>query len=195
MLRTKGRKKRPTQSFKTRYWMNERIRALRVMVIDEAGKALGEMETPKAIAVARERELDLVEVFPKASPPVCKILNYGQFQYQQSRKNQSQNVRKTETKGIRISFKIGKHDLDMRQNQAIKFLTKGDKVKVEMILRGREKAFTKDAVEKVTGFINSINQESQVIIEAPAKRAGNQISALIAPSGKAQNRPEKEANE
>src|SRR3989344_8743608 len=168
MLRTKGRKKRPTQSFKTRYWMNELIRALRVMVIDEAGKALGEMETPKAIAVARERELDLVEVFPKASPPVCKILDYGHFQYQQSRKSQAQKggMKKTETKGIRISFKIGKHDLDLRQSQAIKFLGKGDKVKVEMILRGREKAFTKDAVEKVAGFVSSINSQSRVIIEA-----------------------------
>lgn len=188
MLRTKGKKNRNKLIFKTRYYMNERIRALKVRVIDEEGKQLGIINTREAIKIAREKELDLVEVFPKSDPPVCKILNYGQFQYQQSRKNQAQksHLKKLETKGIRISFKIGQHDLELRENQAIKFLNKGNKVNIEMILRGREKKYAKEAFEKVMTFLNSIKQKIAINIETPPKKLGNQISAIIAPQAKPQ---------
>jgi len=185
MLRSK-RKKRSFKPDKTVYRVNQRIRAQEVKVIDEEGQLVGVMPTFKALKLAEEKELDLVEVFPKATPPVCKILDYGQFQYQQSRKAQDQKVKtkKQETKGLRISYKIGKHDLEFRERQAVKFLTKGDKVKVEMILRGREKQFTKDAFEKINEFIKSLAQQIEINIEQPPKKQGGQLSALIAPAKK-----------
>jgi translation initiation factor IF-3 len=181
MLRTKGRRKRKIID-KSRYRMNHQIRIPQVMVIDNEGNQLGVMPTPKALAMAEEQGFDLVEVFPKSQPPVCRIMDYGQFQYQQSRKSQKTTIKKIETKGIRISFKIGKHDLEMRKNQAVKFLNKGDKVKVEMILRGREKKYNQDAVIKVKEFMETIKTEREIIIEQEPKRQGGQISAIISPA-------------
>lgn len=159
------------------------IRAPQVTVIDETGSSLGPMPTYKALQLAEERELDLVEVSPVSVPPVAKILNYGQFQYQQKRKEQESkaSLKKTEIKGIRISYKIGDHDLAMRLDQAIKFLSKGDKVKVEMILRGREKQHAGDAQLKVSEFIKQLERQTSVNIEQPVKKQGGQVSALVAP--------------
>jgi len=184
MLRTKGRRRHDTSlAPKILYRVNNQIRVPQVVVIDENGENLGAMPTFKAIALAVEKELDLVEVFPKGEPPVCKILDHGQFQYQMARKSQEakSNIKKVEIKGIRISYKIGQHDLEMRLAQAVKFLTKGDKVKVEMILRGREKQYAQDAQIKINEFIKQLEQQIPVIIEVPAKRQGGQIAALVAP--------------
>ncbi|HLD27465.1 MAG TPA: translation initiation factor IF-3 [Patescibacteria group bacterium] len=181
MLRTKGRKKRKFID-KNRYRLNHQIRIPEVMVIDNEGHQLGVMPTAKALALAEESGFDLVEVFPKSRPSVCRIMDYGQFQYQQSRKSQKTNVKKVETKGVRISFKIGQHDLEMRKNQAVKFLSKGDKVKVEMILRGREKKYHQDALQKVKEFIETIKTEQPINIEQEPKKQGGQISAIISAS-------------
>lgn len=182
MLRTKGRRKKYVAP-KDLFRVNWRIRVPEVRVIDEKGGQIGVMETRLAIALAEERGFDLVEVFPKSEPPVCKLLDYGQFQYQQKRKEQESkaSVKKTDTKGIRISYKIGQHDLDFRKEQALKFLSKGDKVKIEMILKGREKKFNADAFEKINDFINQLSKEAQFTVESPAKRLGGQIAVLIAP--------------
>lgn len=182
MLRTKGRRKRPTEN-KNFYRINSQIRADNVIVIDDIGGNLGAMPTFKAIQLAEEKDLDLVEVFPKADTPVCKITDYGQFQYQQKRKEQETkaNIKKVEIKGVRISFKIGKHDWDMRISQADKFISKGDKVKIEMILRGREKQYSYDAQDKVNEFIKQLQQNCPLTVETPVKRQGGQIFALIAP--------------
>ena len=181
MLRAR-RRKRPQAEIQKKFWVNERIRSRDVLVIDETGQTLGAMPIAKALAITREKELDLVEVEPKANPPVCKILDYGQFQYQQNRRAQQQkaHAKKIETKCIRISYKIGLHDLEFRKNQAIKFLGKGDKVKVETILRGRERQYTRLAVEKMENFIKSLGEN--ISLEQPIKKLGNQISALINPT-------------
>jgi len=100
-----------------------------------------------------------VEVSPVARPPVCKILDYGKFQYQQNRSQQK--AKKTETKGVRLSFKIGQHDMLVKQKQVNKFLSQGHKVKVEMWLRGRERAFKLQAKEKINEFLNSLEAEYQ----------------------------------
>ena len=183
MLRAKRRKKRYFKPDKSIYRVNERIRMPQVKVIDEEGKLVGIMPIDKALKLAREKELDLVEVFPKSRPPVCKILNYGQFQYQQSRKAQEQKakVKKIETKGIRISYKMGRHDLDFRKTQALKFLNKGDKVKIEMILRGRERRFANDAREKIRDFVKSLSTEAEIKIEQSLKKQGGQLFILISP--------------
>lgn len=177
MLRAKRRK--PQKSDKKFFRVNERIRVPNVLLIDENGKHLGEIQTFKALEIANEKELDLVEVSPKANPPVCRILDYGQFQYQQSRKLQAQKAqtKKLETKVIRISFKIGKHDLELRKNQTQKFLEKGHKVSVEMILRGRERQHKNRAVEIINNLLNSVSED--IVIEQPVKVQGSKISSLI----------------
>ncbi|OGY89064.1 MAG: translation initiation factor IF-3 [Candidatus Komeilibacteria bacterium RIFCSPLOWO2_01_FULL_45_10] len=182
MLRTKGRRKFFTTSSKNLYRVNERIRVPEVLVIDETGQKVGVMKTSEALALALEKEMDLVEVFPKAAPPVVKIIDFGQFQYQQNRKLQEQKAKtkKIEIKGLRISYKMGRHDLEFRKDQAIKFLKKGDKVRVEMILRGRERQFTKEAVVKINEFIKTISPEAELIIEQPLKKQGGQLTTLLA---------------
>ena len=187
MLRTRGRRRHNNNlAPKIIYRVNHQIRAPQVVVIDENGENLGALPIFKAITLATEKELDLVEVFPKGEPPVCKILDNGQFQYQMARKSQEarSNLKKVEIKGVRISYKIGRHDLEMRLAQAIKFLTKGDKVKIEMIVRGREKQYAQDAQLKVAEFIKQLEQQIAVNIEQPAKRQGGQIAAIVAPKNK-----------
>ena len=110
------------------------------MVIDENGGQLGLLKIQDALDMAQEREMDLVEVSPLANPPVCKIIDYGKFQYQQSR-SQQKKAKKIETKVIRLSLGIGQHDLEVKKKQAIKFLGQGHNVKIELRLKGREKAF------------------------------------------------------
>jgi len=183
MLRTKGKRRHAIVIDKTIYRTNERIRVPRVMVIDENSVPRGDMDTLEALKLAEEAGLDLVEVNPKAVPPICKILDYGQFQYQQGRKAQEQRakIKKIDTKGIRLSYKIGVHDLDFKREQAIKFLQKGDKVKIEMILKGREKQFGPDATAKLNAFTKSVEESVPITIESPVKRMGGQIFLLVAP--------------
>jgi translation initiation factor IF-3 len=178
MLHSRG--KRFKSDNKKFFYINEMIRIPKVQVIDENNQPLGIMNTADALQLAKEKELDLIEVNPKGEPPVCKILDFGQFQYQQSRKVQQQkaHAKKIEVKGIRISYKIDKHDLDFRKNQAIKFLSKGDKVRVETILRGRERQYANLAMEKMQEFISSMGD---INLEQPIKKLGNQLSAIIAP--------------
>lgn len=93
------------------------------------------------MSIAQNKNLDLVEVSPKAEPPVCKIVDFGQMLYQQNKQKQAgkKKQKAAEVKGIRLSYNMGQHDIEMRIKQASKFLEKGNKVKVEMILRGRQK--------------------------------------------------------
>lgn len=121
--------------------------------MDEHGAQLGIMPTAGALALARERGLDLVEITDKAVPPVCKIIDFGKFQYQKEKKaKEITKTHKVEIKNIRLSFNIAKHDLEMKAAQAQKFLAKGDRAKVSIVLRGREKAFANLAKEKLEEF-------------------------------------------
>jgi len=148
-------------------------------LIDQNGNAHPNIATSEALRMAMDAELDLVEVNPTAEPPVCKIMDYGQYQYQQARAAQEskQKSKKTETKGLRLSFKIGSGDLLTRKKQAEKFLSKGNKIRIEMMLRGREKQHTALAIDKVKAFIASIEPEPKV--ELPVNKKGNTISAII----------------
>lgn len=112
-----------------------------VKVIDEAGQQLGVMKTLDALKLARERDLDLVEVGPTMLPPIAKILDYGKYMYQQERlKKAGPKQKDQETKTVRIGFKTGIHDLSFKAKQIHEFLNEGSLVKVELTLRGREKA-------------------------------------------------------
>lgn len=167
-----------------KYRINEDIRALKVVVINEAGENIGELPIKEAIAVAEAAELDLVEVSPLMTPPVCKILNFNQFRYkeQQKVKAQQKATSKVVIKGIKLSPNIGKHDLETKVNQSLKFFSKGYKIRIEMQLRGRELQYQNIAKDVITGFISDLNidkTQNNVIIEDPLKFKNNKLSCTI----------------
>lgn len=133
------------------------------------------MKTDAAKALAESKGLDLVEVSPLAQPPVCKIMDYGKFQYKQNRSQQK--VKKVDTKGVRLSFKIGQHDADFKRKQVIKFLEQGHKVKIDLKLKGRERAFTFQAKEMVNKFIKELDTEYKM--DKGLEVQGPTITALI----------------
>jgi len=174
-------KRKPNKPQRPKYRVNEYIRVPVVFVIDEKGEQLGEMGNTTALEIARERELDLVEVAPNAKPPVCKITNYGKFQYSQSKQDRLSKAKqkKTGTKGIRLGMRTDKHDLDFKKKQAEKFLSKGHKVKIELRLRGREKAHQNLAVESIRNFVKIIDIPYK--IEDDVKRFPGGFNMIIAP--------------
>lgn len=151
------------------------------MVIDINGENRGVMDTAAAILLAQEQEADLVEVSPLAKPPVCKITDYGKLQYKAAKQEQQQKAkqRKVETKGIRLGFRTDTHDLLFKKTQAEKFLTKGNKVKIEIVLRGREKAMQEKARENISTFIKNIAVPHR--FEEDIKRGPMGFNALIVP--------------
>src|SRR5262245_6731865 len=110
------------------------------MVIDDQGNKLGVIPIQQALQTARERDLDLVEVAPNSNPPVCRILDYGKFKYEQSKKDREahKHQKQSQVRDVRFKSKIGQHDLDLRIRTAVKLLNGGDKVKVSVLFRGRE---------------------------------------------------------
>ncbi|HBP00744.1 MAG: Translation initiation factor IF-3 [Candidatus Moranbacteria bacterium GW2011_GWE1_49_15] len=160
---------------------NEAIRIPKVMVIDEKGVQLGEMYTSEALDLAREKELDLVEVSPKAQPPVCRIMDYGKQQYKQSKQHRLAKAKQktVETKGVRLGLRTDSHDLENKKNQIEKFLRKGNKVKIDIILRGREKAHQDLARENLKGFLAMI--ETPYKTEEEIKRFPGGFNVIIAP--------------
>ncbi len=163
------------------YRANEHIRVPEVKVIDDQGNFLGIMKTYDAVQLARERELDLVEVSPKDNPPVCKLLNYGTFKYQKAKEQRAQkaHAKKVEVKGIRLSVKIGQHDLDVRKKQALDFLEEGHKLKIEIMLRGREKAHGELAAERINEFLKGITEQYELFTEQPITRQGGNVSTIV----------------
>jgi translation initiation factor IF-3 len=135
--------------------VNEQIKAPQIRLIDEEGNQLGLMAPAEALELAREREMDLVEVAPLAKPPVCRIIDYGKFQYQHAKVSKVKQ-KKIEVKGLRIGFKTDDHDLEVKINQTTKFLEKGNKVKIEIRLKGREKMHKDKARENLQNFIRAI---------------------------------------
>lgn len=162
--------------------INDGIRAVRVFVIDEAGKQLGEMGIFEARELAKEHLLDLVEVSPKAMPPVCRIMDYGKQLYQQSKQMRIAKTKqkKIETKGVRLGIRTDIHDLNFKKTQTEKFLTHGDKVKIEILLRGREKAHQDLARKNLQNFISSITTPYKT--EEPIKRFPGGFNVIIAPT-------------
>lgn len=140
------------------------------------------MPTRDALARAQSAGLDLVEVSPKAEPPVVKIIDFGKLQYEQEkqlRKSRSQAKKGGggEIKGIRLTMKISEHDMMVRVKSGQKFLDKGNKLKVELRMRGREKAHPERAQEAIEKFVGLLDRE--IVLEQPIKRQGGAFSALI----------------
>lgn len=162
---------------------NTQIRVPEVFLIDENNEAIGKISTTEAIRRAQEVDLDLVEVNPKANPPVVKIVNLGQLKYEREKQAHRQKVqqKKIETKNIRLSFRISKHDLEMRLMQAEKFLAKENKVKIELILRGREKQYPQKAAEIVKNFVAKLqaNPDFSIEEEQPLTNQGGRFIIIL----------------
>ena len=160
--------------------INEQIRDKEVRVIGEDGEQLGIMSSKDALKMAREAELDLVKIAPTAKPPVCKIVDYGKYRYEQMRKEkEAKKKQKTiAIKEIRFSPNIDTNDLNTKVNQARKFLTKGDKVKVSIRFRGRELAHTEIGIDILNDFAAKL--EDVAVIEKPAKVEGRSMVMFLA---------------
>ncbi len=139
------------------------------------------MPTAEALNKAREIGVDLVEISPKANPPVCKIIDYGKMLYALKKKEQQAKKasKVKEQKGIRLTFKIDVGDLERQRKLAEKFLVDGHSVRVQMRLRGRERAHLGLAIEKLNDFLNSLNEFGKT--EQAPKPSGFQIIAIIKP--------------
>lgn len=164
------------------YRANEEIIAPELRVFDETGQPLGIISRAEALRVAAESGFDLVEVSPKAEPPVAKILDRGQFRYQKEKEARKQKVQSHEvdTKGIRLSVRIGEHDLEIRRQQAKKFLERGDKIRPEIVLRGREKAHADLAEEIVKNFIKSLETYFPLRVEQPVSKVNGRVTITVA---------------
>jgi translation initiation factor IF-3 len=162
--------------------VNERIRIREVRLIDDEGQQIGIIPTREALEMAREKGLDLVEVAPNASPPVCRLMDYGKFRYEQSRKERESRRHQhvTRLKEVRIEPKIGRADLETKGRQAAKFLDGGDKVKLTVLFRGRSithPELGKDLLDQL-----AVQLEEHGTIEQTARMEGRTMTMYMAPS-------------
>lgn len=161
---------------------NLQIKAPQVRVIDENGQQAGVLSTTEAIKLAQERGLDLIEINPNAVPPIAKIIDYGKYMYRKERggRGGKNKAAVQEVKTVRIGFKTGDHDLQVKSQQADKFLNKGHKVRLEIFLRGREKAFRELARQKLNTFLGYITATHA--IEENTKSTPMGFSAIVKPA-------------
>ena len=150
-------------------------------VIDETGTQLGIFLIKDALKLAREKELDLVEIAPKAEPPVCKVIDFGKFKYEQQKKDKTQkkNQHVAVLKEIRFHPNTDEHDFEFKTRHAINFLEEGNKVKAVVVFKGRELAYTEQGLELLNKFIERIQDIAKV--ETPAKMEGKNMSLIVIP--------------
>jgi translation initiation factor IF-3 len=143
------------QTTKKAHRVNQEITAPEIRLVVENGTPPEIITRDAALDLAREKELDLVEIAPQATPPVCRLMNYGKFLYMQSKQQRLHKAKqkKVELKTLRFSLKIEKHDLETKVKKALAFLDQGHKVKFDLTLRGREKAFVPQAFDKMNHFL------------------------------------------
>ena len=160
--------------------INEQIRDREVRVVSATGEQLGIMSSRDAYKMAQEANLDLVKIAPTAKPPVCKIVDYGKYRYEQARKEkEARKKQKTiEIKEIRLSPNIDTNDLNTKINAAKKFLTKGDKVKVTLRFRGREMAHMNASKHILDDFAEALTEIA--VVEKPAKVEGRSMTMVLA---------------
>lgn len=161
------------------YIINEQIKDKEVRVIGENGEQLGVMPTKDALKLAEEAELDLVKVAPTAKPPVCRIVDYGKFKYEQLRKEKEAKKKQKviEVKEIRLSPNIDTNDLNTKINAARKFLTKGDKVKITLRFRGREMAHMNNSKHILDDFAESLKDVA--VVEKAPKVEGRSMTMFL----------------
>ena len=159
--------------------INERIRDREVRLVSESGEQLGIMSSREALKLAREADLDLVKIAPNAKPPVCKIIDYGKYRYELARKEkEAKKKQKTmEVKEVRLSPNIDTNDLNTKANQARKFISKGDKVKVTLRFRGREMAHVNYSKQILDSFYEKL--EDIAVIDKNAKMEGRSMVMFL----------------
>ena len=159
--------------------INEQIRNPEIRVIGSHGEQLGIMSAKEAYKLAMDEDMDLVMVAPQAEPPVCKIIDYNKFKYEQARKAKDAKKKQkvVEIKEIRMSPNIDSNDLNTKINAAKKFLEKGNKVKVTLRFRGREMAHMQDSMHILIDFAQAL--EDVCVIDKPAKQEGRSISMVL----------------
>ncbi len=152
---------------------------MRVVAAD--GEMIGVLSRADALALAREKKVDLVEISPKSHPPICRIIDYGKMLYTLKKKERlsKKSGKVKEVKGIRITFRIGPGDLDRQRKKTISFLENGNPIRIQLVMRGREKAHKNLAFAKIKEFIKSLEDYSK--LEHPPKLSGHQIIAIIKP--------------
>ena len=159
--------------------INEQIRDREVRLIGKDGEQLGIVSSRDALKLAQEAELDLVKIAPTAKPPVCKIIDYGKYRYELARKEKEAKKKQkvTDVKEIRLTPNIDDNDLNTKANQARKFITKGDKVKVSLRFRGREMAHMGQNKQILDDFYALL--EDVASVEKPAKMEGRSMSMFL----------------
>ena len=161
--------------------INERINYPELRVVDSDGQQLGVIDRIKALEIASKRELDLVLVSEKANPPVCRIMDYGKYKFEQEKKAKEARKKshQTEVKEVKMRYKIDKHDYDVRIGQALRFLKAGDKVKCTVIFRGREIQHSNLAETLLLRMANDLEEQSEV--QQSPKREGRNMIMFLSP--------------
>jgi translation initiation factor IF-3 len=159
--------------------INEQIRLSPIRLIGAEGEQHGIVPTAQALDMAREAGMDLVEVAPTERPPVCKIMDYGKYRYEQSRKSGKAKTHQQKMKEIRVRPKTGEHDIETKVNQARKFLEHHDKVLVNVLFRGREMQHIEEGQRIIQGILEQLADVSKV--EKPPSMEGKRMTALLAP--------------
>src|SRR5580704_11826943 len=175
--------------------MNERIRAREVRVIGDEGEQIGVMPPFEALKMARERNLDLVEISPTAQPPVCRIMDYGKFLYQnEKREREAKKKQKTITvKEVKFRINVDDHDYETKKNHVLRFLDDGDKVKATIFFRGREMTRQSLGRQILERLIKDV--EGNAIVEFRPRQEGNTLHAILAPKKSAQEREKEKIKE
>ena len=159
--------------------VNEQIRVSPVRVISADGKQLGIMPTPEALEEARKVNLDLVEVASTEEPPVCRIMDYGKYKYQQKKRAHHKNAHHTKIKEIRVRPKTSEHDIKVKVNKAREFLEHKDKVIVTVVFRGREYAHIEEGQRVINGLLEQLEDISK--IESPPEQHQRRLTCTLAP--------------
>ena len=161
--------------------INDEIRAKEVRVIDAEGEMRGVLSIKEALALAEESNLDLVNVSPNAEPPVCKILDYGKYRYelQKKEKQSKKNEKVTQVKEVRLSTFIEEHDIQVKANTAKKFLKNGDKLKVSLRFRGRERDYTAKGFDVMNRFAEEVSEFG--VVEKKPKFEGRSLTMFLGP--------------
>lgn len=161
--------------------INEEIRDKELRIIGSNGQQLGIMSAKDALNLAEQKNLDLVKIAPQSNPPVCKIMDYGKYRFEQAKREKEarKNQRVVDIKEVRLSLNIDTHDFNTKLNNALKFIKHGDKVKVSIRFRGREMGHPEIGLETMKRFADACSEVA--VIEKPAKLEGRNMLMFLAP--------------
>jgi translation initiation factor IF-3 len=172
--------RQPPERDQTR--INERIRVPEVRLIDDTGQQVGIMKTSEALARAQERDLDLVEVAPDARPPVCRILDYSKYKYEQAQKQKAARKHQQQIviREIKLRPKIAQHDYDTKKGHVLRFLNHKDKVKVTIMFRGREMAHPERGEMLLNRLVEDLGENA--VVDQRPQQDGRNMTMLLSPS-------------